>query len=580
MQQAGIMKKKQPQKKPRASSKHRPPAAPARPPANRETTTPASPAFQEEFAADISALGRLPADMQRTSLAYIGRQMGNHYVQRVIDAMAGPATLSVSQKGGTPGIQRAMSYDDAKKAIKEAVAGIGTDEAAIYQAIRDCSSRSRLRRDGEVIRWLHDDMSGHDLWKAQLLLEWGTEAKFPWYVKDIWAATVGTNDTKKIYTTLNKMKSQEMLQTPGLAGILKDELSGVPLAAAMGFMKPKFIARHKKNVQAVSDLIKDMKKPTQPLKVRNTGEWIDPAGAAKNDLYVMTPTHDSVERAHVNGEDGNLAFFGADVKFPGDSATYSDDVENKAGIKFGSRTLDGTHSGRTIRLFDPENRSKAQIIATLVHEVQHDADRHEIEEGWKKAFKSPEESWVRYKTEFRAWWIDGDYDKYSETKGTAPNPKFDNAKQQAIFDFFYRSSSYGRWVKPNYDDNKEVGGKKFQDLVHGYKRPEGVNLINSPRIDDFHRALEKCGRGDKDSTKSPLRELYATAAKLNEEDRKYVNSNKAASLQNLLVVNLAYGPLRHVAKVMGGGSTPEWAKPIVGIELPAEVERPKDTMIA
>jgi hypothetical protein len=576
------MKKKQTQKKSKAPTKHRPVASAERPAVNKESPAPAPPGFQEEFASYVSALGRSPADMQRNSLAYIGRQMGNQTVQRVIDALGSPAPANVTQKGGQPSIQRAMSYKDAKTAIKAATVDmVGTDEDAVYRAIRECGTRYKLQRDGEVIKWLHDDLSGHELWKAQLLLEYGSEANYPWYVKEIWAATAGMGtDEKKIYTTLNKMKSKEMLKTPGLSAILKDEMSGSELASAIGYMKPQFIARHKRNVQAVKDLITEMKKSDQPLKVRNTGEWIDPAGAAKNDLFVMTPTHDSLERAHANGEDGNLAFFGADVQFPGDSATYSDDVDNQAGIKYGSRTLDGTHSGKTIRLFDPENRSKKTIIATLVHEVQHDADRHDVEEGWKEAFKSPEQSWVRYKTEFRAWWIDGDMDEHSEASGTAKNPKFDNAKQQAIFDMFYSSPSYGTWLKPNYDDNKEVGGEKFQDLIHGYKRPESINLINSTRIDDFSRALEKCGRGDKDSKKDPLKSLYAAAEQLNEEDRKYVNSKKAASLQNQLVVNLAYGPLRHVTKIMGGGSTPEWAKPIVGIELPAEVERPKDTMIA
>jgi hypothetical protein len=164
--------------------------------------------------------------------------------------------------------------------------------------------------------------------------------------------------------------------------------------------------------------------------------------------------------------------------------------------------------------------------------------------------------------------------------GTAKNPKFDNAKQQAIFDHFYSSASYGRWVKPNYDKNTNVGGAKFQDLVHGYTHPEGINLINSPRIDDFHRALEKCNRDNKDPKKAPLRDLYAKAKGLNEEDRKYANSKRARSLQNLVLSNLRYGVMAQITKIMGGGATPEWAKPYVGIELPAEVERPKDTMIA
>lgn len=96
----------------------------------------------------------------------------------------------------------------------------------------------------------------------------------------------------------------------------------------------------------------------------------------------------------------------------------------------------------------------------MVHEVQHDADRHDSEEGHDKPFKSPEESWNRYKTEFRSYWLDGGFDSSSTTSGSATNAKFDNAKQERIFKHMYGSSPddvYAVWLRPNYDKNTKIG---------------------------------------------------------------------------------------------------------------------------
>ena len=41
-----------------------------------------------------------------------------------------------------------------------------------------------------------------------------------------------------------------------------------------------------------------------------------------------------------------------------------------------------------------------------------------------------------------------------------------------------------------YSRNVELSnGLRFRDKVHAYARPEGVNLVNSDRIDAFYRAL-------------------------------------------------------------------------------------------
>jgi len=204
---------------------------------------------------------------------------------------------------------------------------------------------------------------------------------------------------------------------------------------------------------------------------------------------------------------------------------------------------------------NPSAHAAAAIVSTLVHELQHAADRHEDEPDWQKAYKSPEESWARYKTEFRAWWLDGDFGGQSDTKGSAAAP-FDNARQKAIFDHFMATGSYNEWLKPNYDDNKEVHGRKFQDLVHAYTRPEGVNLRNSPRIDDLYVALGRCTPGDVDPVKGPLAAVLAAARALNGDDLAYVNSAEARALQDLMRDRLAASAFAALAVALG---PPGWA---------------------
>ena len=69
-------------------------------------------------------------------------------------------------------IQRVTSLADAKKNIEKAAKGWGTDEAMMYSNIRNVSVSDRLalKNDRTIQSILKDELSGHDLWKAYLLL--------------------------------------------------------------------------------------------------------------------------------------------------------------------------------------------------------------------------------------------------------------------------------------------------------------------------------------------------------------------------------------------------------------------------
>lgn len=464
-----------------------------------------------------------------------------------------------------------LSFEEAKKKILEAGEGWGTDEEAIYTAIRDCSERAKLQADAEVQALLKDELSGHELWKAQLLLAFGQEAAFPAAIQEIWSATEGWGtDEARIYQALQKLTEAEVAQiskVPGLWDMLRSELSGKDMKAAEDLLSgdyAKAIARHKTNVAFVKTEIENMRDPAKPLHVRNTAEWLlpkDPTLKPKNDLFVLTPTHDSAERAKQHGKKNEVAYFGDTPQFPDDSADYDAHIEETRNIHYSAPSVAGEHLERKIWMHDPAFQTNISLEQVLVHEVEHDADRHDTEAGYDKPFKSPEESWNRYKTEFRAYWIDGQRDSLSTRSGSATAP-FDNEKQKSIFDHMYGSSAddvYAVWLRPNYDKNTKVDGKNFQDLVHAYTKPEGVNLINSPRIDNFFLALQPCKKADTDLTTTPLAELTAAAQALNADDQTYINSAEALRLQEMMKSQLATPVLQHVAKIVNGGSLPGWA---------------------
>jgi peptidoglycan hydrolase-like protein with peptidoglycan-binding domain len=485
---------------------------------------------------------------------------------------APPSPVPPSPAPPSP-VPTGFSYEQAKKKIQDAASGWGTDEDGIYSAIRGCSERSKLKSDSEVQAILNDELSGHDLWKAQLLLEFGSESAFPPAIKEIWAATKGWGtDEDRIYKALQQLSAadvQTISKIPGLRDILKDELSGKDLKASDDLLSgdyAKQIAKHKENVAFIKQELADMKQPGNPTQIRNTSEWLDPitpGATAKNDLYVLTPTHDSQARAKEHGKENQVSYFGDSPQFPADSATYEAHIGSEQNIHYSAPNVAGEHLDKKIWLHDPKQKGSVTVRGVMVHEVQHDADRHDSEEGHDKEFKSPEESWNRYKTEFRSYWLDGGFATNSTVSGTATQAGFDNAKQESIFKHMYGTNPkdvYAVWLRPNYDGNTKVGSHNFQDLIHGYTKPEGVNSINSPQIDNFFIDLEKCSTSNTDLTKTPLLELKAAANALNADDRAYVNSAEAKRLQDMMKKNLEKSVLTHIATIMNGGTEPAWAK--------------------
>jgi hypothetical protein len=115
------------------------------------------------------------------------------------------------------------------------------------------------------------------------------------------------------------------------------------------------------------------------------------------------------------------------------------------------------------------------ITPFLMHEGIHALDQPETN------------TFERYQTEFRAYWVQG--------IGGGLSTEFDpdlpekigprSRRANAIFKHVYDSATY-EWVKPAYDAN--VGG--FRDRVDAYLYPDGVNLLLSAHLADLRTEIE------------------------------------------------------------------------------------------
>src|SRR5262249_17609061 len=139
--------------------------------------------------------------------------------------------------------------------------------------------------------------------------------------------------------------------------------------------------------------------------------------------------------------------------------------------------------------------SDADVIEVLVHEAVHALDAPH----WQSA-RDPID---RYKTEFRAYWMDGSYGQPDKTLSPvpahgckpaivdpempAPGPKSPRAR--AIFKHLYEDY---RYVKPAYDENEDG----FRDAVDQYVVPDGINLLLSVRLERLRKLIEDYDESD------------------------------------------------------------------------------------
>jgi Domain of unknown function (DUF4157) len=208
--------------------------------------------------------------------------------------------------------------------------------------------------------------------------------------------------------------------------------------------------------------------------------------AGKIILRPMTKRHDSAAYVVTATHAANPMLEGYFI-----GTTYADSTTMVVGAA--ALTPDGRpHEiwvNRTSDVSSLTKRGEDSIIMLIVHESVHHMDV-------RPAAGTPLE---RYKTEFRAYWMDGRYGSPDSPTcvppagnclGTAydqtmppPGPKSPRAR--AIFDLLYGSSTYD-FVRPAYDNNTSG----FREQVDNYLIPDGINLIVSVRLDRLRDVIE------------------------------------------------------------------------------------------
>ena len=334
-------------------------------------------------------------------------------------------------------------------------------------------------------------------------------------------------------------------------GLLPPEFG---LTANVPETKQDVLTRHKKNTQLVQQALTEMSNSPDIVE-QNTAEWIL---SQTSKFFVATATHDSVERlSRVNIGSDYITYFGAkhDANvFPNTDANYSDDVLNWDDITISSPGTLASTANNTISFYDPikKGSDKQSIKNTLVHEVQHVADKHEDDEIHDTP-DNVDDAWNSYKTEFRAYWVSGEYEKFSPDKEFGSTGF--NERQWEIYMHLVMNYGYVKKFKPQVvtkSKNATDNGKTLIQLITAYSKPDGFNLDNSVRIENFYRAIEKCDK-KMGITDPEIIELEKAANEMTEQEKEnfYDDDNKD-EIQQLLKQNLNDEMFRRINYIIIG----------------------------
>jgi hypothetical protein len=363
---------------------------------------------------------------------------------------------------------------------------------------------------------------------------------------------------------------------------------------------------HAQQQQRAKEILENFRKQPHTTKeeklLANSLEWIrkDETTTGRFEVTILTPTHYSQ-----NAADGKQMFFDFTVKYPKVAGDYDPRGKDQRGLIEEQRSTTGRADPKRteyptglgplspvlIFLQPDEPVTLERLSRTIIHETQHMADRiatvpapiSDIE-GVKRL----------YQTEFHAYWIETRVSWPCE-KLTLPGgkvmqncplpapvdtsaPDFGSAKKQA-----HKSTVKGSEVQQkdeckkllNCDDleKKEqptnfkserqqkifehlvnmypkdlfdcayVCNKDFRDMVHGMTGPEGVNLVNSVRIEALLETLEP---------KAPqIENVKAAAGLLDDTDRAFLKDQaQAKPFWDLLGKKLQTAEVADIKKII------------------------------
>ena len=241
--------------------------------------------------------------------------------------------------------------------------------------------------------------------------------------------------------------------------------------------------------------------------------------AGRITLRPLTQRHDSSE--HVNNRLGRYDpskvgyFIGVN---------YSTSLIDVAGAGGFSMSAGNIVINRTTNVATGNKQNDNDLITMLVHEAVHALDIRpdsgtDIE---------------HYKTEFRAYWMDGRFGPPDQ--GTCPSPALGckstvynpglsppgpkSERARAIFNLLYGSGTYP-FVEPAYDNNTNG----FRQVVDSYLIPDGINLIVSLKLEALRDLIEDYGWS---SAYWAFRlRVQAQVSGLNDDEQNEITRNRA-----------------------------------------------------
>lgn len=169
----------------------------------------------------------------------------------------------------------------------------------------------------------------------------------------------------------------------------------------------------------------------------------------------------------------------------------------------------------TLSLENPQIRPTTEsILNNIVHESVHALDNYRP----LQKVSAPLED---YKSEFRAYWHDGSFDKYS----TAFDPSMDSRgpksqKARAIFENVYYGAAY-QHIRKEYDEVKA-----FRNTVNSILVPDGINLVVSPHLEELRKVIQQIG-SDKPELGAAKEQVAKLYQKCTPEEIQQISGNRA-----------------------------------------------------
>jgi hypothetical protein len=276
---------------------------------------------------------------------------------------------------------------------------------------------------------------------------------------------------------------------------------------------------------------------------RNACQWID---SGRVTLKVLSLTNDAgTRRAH------QLAYFDTAVTYPtvgGDYPIVPGPPETEAQhVQYAHPAWNGGTTGNTLSILRPAAQTDQELITTIIHEVQHNADESTSGQGatGPARGRSPGDTGLsdagdrllssglfsNYQTEFRAHWLEtpegGPADEYGSSRHPARNsrpvPGRGNDRATTNFRNLRQENIFWKLVRMGYEvADPYAGNPAFKQMVDDFDRPVGLNVVNSVRVRAALDALDRATTS-MDASAAEVQAVLTALSHLDATDRAFLS---------------------------------------------------------